>query len=191
MGAAFLGRVATEGAPIVIVLLALDRTADVWLGGLLVGAATLPHIITGPLAGHLRDRTGRPVAITAVAAVVVAAAFTVIAATIGRIPWPLLVLAALISGSAGPLLLGGLSSLIGDLVAPDRRRAAHALDSATYNLAGIAGPGLGAAVAAAVSPAAGLYCLAAAAAAAAGCGPSKKAGGIKAPPPAVAPPGGI
>ncbi|NDL57482.1 MFS transporter [Phytoactinopolyspora mesophila] len=191
LGAAFFGRLAEEGAPVVVVLLALDRTGDVWLGGLLVAATTLPHIVTGPLAGHLRDRTGRPVAVTALAAMLVAAAYTTLAATTGLVPWPLAILSALAAGAAGPLLLGGLSSLIGGLVTPAGRPAAHAVDSATYNVAGIAGPGLGATVSAVVSPAAGLYCLAAAAAAGAICATSIPPGHDKARQTPGTPPGGI
>ncbi|WP_166354785.1 MFS transporter [Phytoactinopolyspora limicola] len=172
IGTALLGRTAEEGAPIVIVLLALDRTGQAWLGGLLVAAMTVPHVVTGPLGGHLRDRTGRPVAVTVAAAFVVAAALAGLASSVGHLSWPFTVLIALAGGSAGPLLLGGLSSFIGGLVSPDQRPGAHAVDAATYNVAGIAGPGLGALLAALASPAAAAYTLAAVAALAALCATS-------------------
>ncbi|NED94310.1 MFS transporter [Phytoactinopolyspora alkaliphila] len=168
VGAAFFARMAAEGAPVVIVLLALHRTGEAWLGGLLVAAATLPHVITGPLAGRVRDRTGHPVAVTVAAALIVAAALAALAGTTGVAAWPVVALFAVIAGTVEPLLLGGLSSLIGALVPADRRHTAHAVDAATYNVAGIAGPAAGAAIATVASPAIALVSLAAAAALGAG-----------------------
>nr|WP_158542680.1 MFS transporter [Phytoactinopolyspora halophila] len=141
-------------------LLVLERTGDAWLGGFVVAAMTLPHVVTGPLTGHLRDHLGRPVAVTATAITITAAAIATLAAVIGHVPWPVVTVTALLAGAAVPLLLGGLSSMVGGLAPPEHQRAAHALDSATYNVAGVSGPALGAGITAYASAATGVISLA-------------------------------
>lgn len=62
----------------------------------------------------------------------------------GVAPLPLVVVLALVAGGCGPMIFGGLSSRLDDVVPPARRPHARGLDAATYNVAEIAGPAAGA-----------------------------------------------
>ncbi|KUL22411.1 hypothetical protein [Actinoplanes awajinensis] len=57
--AAVGARLADEGARVAIVLLALERTGDARLGGLLVAALMVPHVLAAPLVGAAADRVRR------------------------------------------------------------------------------------------------------------------------------------
>ncbi|TAL24772.1 MAG: hypothetical protein EPN99_02490, partial [Frankiales bacterium] len=50
-------RLANEAARVAMVLLVLDRTGSPALAGAVVGALTLPALVTGPLLGAWLDRT--------------------------------------------------------------------------------------------------------------------------------------
>jgi hypothetical protein len=169
-------RLADEGARVAIVLLCLARTGSPGLGGLLVAALMVPHVIAAPLAGAAADFTRRRKAVYlgaffSYAVLITAAAFLIGPAT------PLAALALALAGCFAPLMIGGLSSLVGELAArgepasarPNgdesatrgepasagrnraevaaRRDRAFALDAGTYGVAGIAGPAVAAVIA--------------------------------------------
>ena len=156
------------GAGLGIVLLAVSRygtSHGAAIGGGLAAALTVTHLL-GPWAGRLVDgaRDARlPLAFGCVwyGMLLLAGAALV---RVGH-PWPAAA-CLLAAGAAGPLLTGGLSSLVRRLAAgPARARSADAL---TYGLAGTAAPGLVAAVAAVWTPLAALVLMAAFALVAAG-----------------------
>ena len=154
--AATLARTGDAGAGVGIVLLVVGRSGvrGAATGGLLMAALTAPHLL-GQWTGRLVDRAAdarRPLAV-ACALYGIALALAVLLLSRGW-TWPaagLLVLA----GACGPLLTGGLSSLVGGLGAATAR--GHGVDAATYGLAGSAGPAVVATLAALTSPAAGLW----------------------------------
>ncbi|MFI1994132.1 MFS transporter [Actinoplanes sp. NPDC020271] len=138
-------RLADEGARVAIVLLALERAGDAALGGLLVAALMVPHVLAAPLVGAAADRIRRRRLLYSTAFIWYGVSLAVAATLIGSWSW----VAALILVSAGclsPLMLGGLSSLLGELV-PENRARAFSLDAGTYGTAGIAGPAVAAVLA--------------------------------------------
>ena len=154
--AATLGRVADGGAATALVLFALDRTGGAAAGGVLAAATTLPHLVAAPAVGLLSDRV-RSVRLLYVSTFLIfAVGLLGVLAGLGRTPFVVPVVCALVAGSAGPLLSGGMTSLLGELVPAEMLPRAFAIDSGTYSAAGIAGPAMVAAVAGLVSPGAGL-----------------------------------
>lgn len=144
---AVLVRLGDEGARVALVLLALEKAASPALGGQLVAALMVPHVVAAPLAGALADRVRRRRLFHATALVLYGIALAGCALLVGRAPAAVPLLVAVLGGCVAPLVTGGLTSLLGEVVEPARRQRAFALDSTTYNLAGICGPALVAALA--------------------------------------------
>ena len=137
-----LVRVADEGARVALVLLALQRTGSAAVGGALVAALLVPHVVAAPAVGWLTDRARRPHALIAAAALGFAASLACVAAGLGRAPLPLMIAVLLIGGSCGPALTGALTSRLASLVPEPSLPRAFGLDSLGYNIAGIGGPAL-------------------------------------------------
>ncbi|MET8911856.1 MFS transporter [Micromonospora sp. NPDC004551] len=142
LAAAVTARLADEGARVAIVLVALDRTGRASLGGLLIAALMVPHVAAAPLAGAAADgvRHRKPLYVLAFATYALSLAGA--AALIGRFTAAAAAL-LVVAGCVAPLLLGGLSSLLGELV-PGCLPRAFVLDSASYGIAGIVGPAVAA-----------------------------------------------
>ncbi|MEU6073668.1 MFS transporter [Micromonospora sp. NPDC047074] len=143
--AAVAVRLTDEGARVAMVLLALERTGSTAYGGLLVAALMVPHVVAAPLVGAAADRVRRRRlfyigSLTGYAAALAGAAVLVETSRL------LTVALVIVAGCFAPLLIGGLTSLLSEL-APDRLKRAYGLDSASYSLAGIAGPALAAVLA--------------------------------------------
>ncbi|WP_229070116.1 MFS transporter [Actinoplanes sp. DH11] len=145
LAAAIGARLADEGARVSIVLLAIEQTGSAGVGGLLVAALMVPHVAAAPLAGAAADRARRRKPLYLVAFVAYALALTGSALLIGRANGAAAVL-LFAGGCLAPLLFGGLSSLLRELVPGDVGRA-FGFDATTYSVAGIAGPALAALVA--------------------------------------------
>jgi MFS family permease len=60
LGATVLARIGDEGARVSLVLLALDRTGSAAIGGTMVAALLIPHVVAAPLVGVLVDRARQP-----------------------------------------------------------------------------------------------------------------------------------
>ncbi|MFF0142342.1 MFS transporter [Streptomyces sp. NPDC005227] len=165
MQAALLARLASEGARVGLVLLAVDRTRSAGFGGAMVAALLVPSVVAAPLAGALADRVRRRRLFHAGCLVFYGTGLAAVADLAGRAP-ALVVLA--VAGAAGcctPLLTGGLTSLLSDLLPPTARARAFSLDAVSYNLAGIAGPALASVLAVTTSSAFAVVALGAGAAA--------------------------
>jgi MFS family permease len=159
VGTAVCARLADEGARISILLLALERTGRPGLGGLLVAALMVPHVLAAPVVGGIADTIRHRRAFYAGVFLAYAALLAGATALIGRsAPAAAVVLVA--AGCCAPILIGGLSSLLGEL-AGDRLDRAFGMDVTSYSIAGIAGPALAAGVAAAAGAAWSLVALAA------------------------------
>ena len=158
-------RTADEGARVALALLALERTGNAGLGGVLVAVLLLPHVLAAPVVGLLVDRSRRPAVLLGAAAIGFGAALLTAALALGRLPAPVVLAVLLAGGCCGPALTGGLSSRVGTLVPADRLPRAFGVDSLTYNTAGIAGPAVAAVLAGAVSAGTATLVLGAAAAA--------------------------
>ncbi|WP_433295333.1 MFS transporter [Actinoplanes sp. CA-030573] len=108
----------------------------------------VPHVLAAPLVGGVADAARRRRAFYLAAFLAYAALLVTAALLIGRLT-VVAAVALLAAGCAAPLLIGGLTSLLGEL-AGDRLERAFGLDVTTYSMAGIAGPALAAVLAAAL-----------------------------------------
>lgn len=150
-------RVASAGSSVVLPILAVQRLHDVAIGGGLVAASLAPSVIMAPLVGVTLDRARHPQRLVAASGAVTAAAF-VLSAFLGSVPLWTIVVALLLSGAASPFFQGGLSSFVTDGFADERR--AYAADALSYNVGGVAGPGLAAIVVSLGAAGAGAFILA-------------------------------
>jgi hypothetical protein len=179
--AATASRTADEGMAPALALVVAATGRQPALAGVLVAAVGFPHVLAGPLAGAALDASRHRRALLALAPAVVGAALAGIALALGHLPDVLCVALAALAGCFGPLLTGGLSAQLTQL---DSAGGALALDGATYNVAGIAGPAVVAAGAALTGAVPAALCLAALAVGAAGavltlpagCTPTERGG---------------
>ncbi|MEV5431949.1 MFS transporter [Streptomyces sp. NPDC052701] len=156
-------RLADEGARIALVLLAMDRVHSASLGGLLVAALMIPHVVAAPVAGALADHVRRRGLLHGLGLAAYGTGLIAAAWTIGRLPTACVLLLVTAAGCCAPLLTGGLTGLLAELVPREVLPRVFSIDSATYNLAGICGPALAAALAALTGPGHALAALGAAA----------------------------
>lgn len=153
LAGAVLVRLADEGARVALLLLALERTAGPAFGGALIAAFMLPHVVAAPIVGGLADRTRHPRLLHAFGPLLFGASLAMASVGAGRLPAPLVLAAALIGGCGTPLLSGGLSGVLRQIVPKAQRQRAYGLDVATYNLASVCGPALAALLAARIGAA--------------------------------------
>ncbi|MEO3767289.1 MFS transporter [Streptomyces sp. B5E4] len=142
LATATCARLADDGMAVSVTLLALHRTGSAAQGAAVLAAWMAPHAVAAPLTGALAARArGAGAAFHVAALGVFAAAIAGVALTLGRAPVPVVLAVAALGGCCGPMVTGGLSSLLAGLVPDSGARArAYALDAATYNAAGIAAP---------------------------------------------------
>lgn len=118
------------------------------LGSTLLAGLTFAAALGGPLLGALLDRSRHPGRILASAIVFYAIGLAIIALTLGHMPvWASIVL-ALFAGLFMPAISGGWSSRLKSFIADEHMTRASAIDAATFNIAGLAGPGLAGLIAA-------------------------------------------
>ncbi|MFB6578383.1 MFS transporter [Streptomyces sp. NPDC056402] len=141
LAAALAARIASEGMGMAVVLLALERTGSAAHGAFVLTAWLAPHVLAAPLAGAAAARTRRPRLFHVGALAGFATAVAALTVLLGRAPAPLVLVVAVLGGSCGPMVTGGLSSLITGLVpaGPGRDRA-YGWDAATYNAAAVTAP---------------------------------------------------
>jgi predicted MFS family arabinose efflux permease len=159
LAAATVSRLADNTTPVALVLLVIARTRDARLAGLLVAAFTVPTLIAGPLLGAYLDRLRRKRLLFTACQLVLAVDLAAVLALTGHVPSGLLAPLALAAGGTSPVLTGGYSSLVPLVMPPGALGRANALDSASYGLAGIAGPAVVSALAGAFGVTAGFAAL--------------------------------
>jgi MFS family permease len=162
---ATMSRLADNAAAIALVLLIIARTGDPRLAGLVVGAFSVPTLVTGPVLGAHLDRMRRKRPLFAANQVLLAAALILVLVVAGHGPGWLLAMFGLCAGLTAPVLTGGYSSLVPLVVPAGALGRANALDSASYDVGGLCGPGLVAAIAGVFGAGAALGAVAAIAAA--------------------------
>jgi hypothetical protein len=143
--AAALARLADEGSRVALLLLVLAGGHGAAYGGLLIAALMVPHVGAAPLVGALADRVRRRRPLYAAGLLGYGAALLGAGLTAGPAPAAAFALAAA-AGCCAPLMIGGLTSLLGELPVGPLPRA-FGLDAASYSVAGIAGPAVAAVVA--------------------------------------------
>lgn len=157
---AIMARLANEGLRLALILTAAATPAGLKLGGLLVAAFLIPSIAAAPFVGRMADLSRKPTRLYSAAFVFNAVMIVLCGLSIGVLPAWITLLIAAIGGSVGPLMQGGLSSLVGTIVPKPLMHRAYALDVVTYNVSAILAPAIVAAVAGFVSPLASLMLLA-------------------------------
>jgi MFS family permease len=144
---ATVSRLADQSASIAVVLLVIARTHDPRLAGLVVAAFTVPTLVTGPVIGAYLDQLRAKRALFAANQTVLATALAGVVVLAGHVPGAVLIGLGLLAGLTAPVLTGGFSSLVPLVVPPGGLQRANALDAASYNVAGLAGPALVAVIA--------------------------------------------
>ncbi|MEU6863441.1 MFS transporter [Streptomyces sp. NPDC046876] len=141
LAAAVAARTASEGMGLAVMLLALERTGSAAHGAYVLTAWLAPHVLAAPLAGAAAARAGRPRLFHVGALAGFTAAAAALALLLGRAPTAVVLGVAVFGGSCGPMVTGGMSSLVAGLVpaGPGRDRA-YAWDAATYNAASVVAP---------------------------------------------------
>lgn len=156
-------RMVDAGAGVGLLLLTrsrLDAATAGRTGGLLVALFSLPHL-AGPLLARRLDLARDFRRLLGVAYVVMAVLLAAGAVALGTLPIIAVGAFVALAGFGGPLLTGGLSSRLADLVPADdlAQRRVEGLDATVYGLAGTAGPALVAAISGSISPAVALFTL--------------------------------
>lgn len=157
---AVVARVADTASITALVLAALERTGSPATGGILAAAVTVPHILAGPLAGALADRVRPPALLYVPSFLVFGLALVAVNATVGETAAIVPAVFAFVAGCVGPLLSGGMTGLLGGLMPRKALPRAFAIDTGTYNVAGLSGPVLVALIAAQASASAALLAIA-------------------------------
>jgi MFS family permease len=147
--AAALARLADEGSRVALLLAALEHGRGPAFGGLLVGALMVPHVLAAPVIGAVADRVRHRRLLYVGCLLGYGAGLATGATLIGPAP-VLAFVAVVLAGCLAPLLLGGLTSVLAEIVPGDPQRA-FGLDATSYGAAGIAGPALAAVLAAATN----------------------------------------
>ena len=145
-------RLANEAARVAMVLLVLDRTGSPALAGTVVGALALPALLTGPVLGAWLDRTDHRRWVFVANQLLLLVVLLGLLAVTGTAPSYVVVLLSLLAGVTAPVLTGGFTGLIPPLVPAPHLRRAYGAEATSYNLAGVVGPALAGALAAATSP---------------------------------------
>lgn len=148
LAGATLARTADAMSGPAVLLLGLAVVGSSGPASLLFAGLTVASAVGGPVLGVLFDRSARPGRLLASALCVYGAGLTVAAVTLGRWPLAVVVGVAVAAGLFVPALSGGWTAQLGDVVPePGLLRRAQSLDASTYNVGGLAGPGITAAVA--------------------------------------------
>jgi hypothetical protein len=147
--AAVLSRIPAAGGVVVFPILGLRELDDLSAGAVLVAAALAPSVVLSPLVGAVLDSSRHPRLYLFGAGVVSASGYAT-AALLGSVPFGVVLVALVVAGCATPVLMGGLSSFVTGLIAPER--TAYASDTLAYSIAGVGGPALCSAVIAISSP---------------------------------------
>jgi MFS family permease len=137
---ATLVRLADDGSRVLLLLLAIDQLGSASVGGLLVACFLLPHVLAAPTMGALADRAIHRNRFQAGALLGFGLCLASVGALAGSAPIGILVLISLAGGCLGPLVTGGMTSLLALLAPPDARERLYGFDVLSYNAAGIVGP---------------------------------------------------
>ncbi|MFC4498337.1 MULTISPECIES: MFS transporter [Streptomyces] len=113
----------------------------------LLAGITISAALGGPVLGALLDRAGRPGRLLAGALVLYAAGLGTILVGLGRSPFAVILLIAVVTGLLGAALSGGWTAQLPRVALGDRLPRATALDAMTFGVASLAGPALAGGVA--------------------------------------------
>jgi MFS family permease len=144
-----------------LLLLGFAVTGRPATGSALLAGLTIAAAVGGPAFGAVLDRSPRPDRVLALTLIAYAVGIIVVAATVGRLPVPLVVLIALAAGLFNPAVAGGWTSQLPRVVTGTALDRGFALDAMTYSAASLAGPALAAVIAAGFGARTAVLCAAA------------------------------
>lgn len=147
LAGALVARTGDDMAGPALLLAALARTGSATGASSLLAAVTVSAAVGGPVFGALLDRAARPGRLLAGALLLYAAGLAVILGGLGRVPFAVTLLVAVVAGLLGPPLSGGWTAQLPRVVPGERLPRANALDAMTFGVAGLAGPALAGGVA--------------------------------------------
>ncbi|MFB7497898.1 MFS transporter [Streptomyces sp. NPDC056161] len=150
LAGALAARTGDEMSGPALMLAGLARTGSAAAAAALLAGVTVAAAVGGPVLGALLDRVARPGRLLATALVLYAAGLTSVLLGLGRLPFPLSLLLAVVTGLLGPALSGGWTAQLPHVVPADRLPRANALDAMTFGAASLAGPALAGGAAAAL-----------------------------------------
>ncbi|MFF2780953.1 MFS transporter [Streptomyces sp. NPDC058052] len=110
--------------------------------GTLLACATVAAAVGGPLLGTLLDRARRPGLLLAGMLAGYAAGLGAVLLGLGRLPFAVTALFAVVTGLMGPALSGGWTAQLPRIAPAGRMARLHGLDALTFSLAALAGPAL-------------------------------------------------
>ncbi len=140
--AATIARSATEAIPPAVLLVAVATGSSAANGALLLSCYVAAGALAGPFVGAALDRTSRPKRALGAAMGLLAASLVGVALGLGHFPFWLLAILAGLAGLGQPAPTSGWTAQLPRIVSERSISGAYALDSATYNIGMIAGPGL-------------------------------------------------
>ncbi|MEU8885596.1 MFS transporter [Streptomyces hydrogenans] len=108
----------------------------------LLACVTVAAAVGGPVLGALLDRARRPGRLLAGALALYATGLGAVLLGLGRLPFGVTALFAVVTGLMGPVLSGGWTAQLPALAAADRMPRLHGLDALTFSVAALAGPAL-------------------------------------------------
>ncbi|HSE29328.1 MAG TPA: MFS transporter [Candidatus Saccharimonadales bacterium] len=112
------------------------------LGSTLLAGLTFSAAIGGPLLGAVLDRSERPGRTLALSLGLYAVGIGLIAWSIGHVPATISFALALLAGIFMPAISGGWSSRLKSFNPKEHMTRVSAIDAATFNIVGLAGPAL-------------------------------------------------
>jgi MFS family permease len=148
LGGTSASRAGDEMTGPALLLLGFAVTGRPATGSALLAGLTVAAAVGGPVFGALLDRSPRPDRVLALTLSAYALGIVAVAAAMGRVPAPLVVVIALAAGLFNPAVAGGWTSQLPRIVTGSLLSRGFALDAMTYSAASLAGPALAAAIAA-------------------------------------------
>ncbi|MFE0339897.1 MFS transporter, partial [Streptomyces sp. NPDC058955] len=142
LAGAFAARTGDEMSGPALTLAGFAAAGSTSRAGTLLACVTVAAAVGGPLLGALLDRARRPGRLLAGALVLYAAGLGAVLLGLGRLPFGVTALLAVVTGLMGPALAGGWTALLPRPASADRMPRLHGLDALTFSLAALAGPAL-------------------------------------------------
>ena len=148
LGGTAVSRAGDEMAGPALLLLGFAVTGRPATGSALLAGLTIAAAVGGPVFGALLDRSPRPDRVLALTLSAYVLGIIALAATVGRLPVPLVVLIALAAGLFNPAVAAGWTSQLPRIVTGPVLSRASALDAMSYSVASLVGRALAALIAA-------------------------------------------
>ncbi|MFE6667361.1 MFS transporter [Streptomyces sp. NPDC057697] len=142
LAGAVAARTGDEMSGPALMLAGFARAGSATEASALLAGITVSAVVGGPVLGVLLDRAGRPGRLLAGALVLYATGLGMILVGLGRLPFAVTVLIAVLTGLLGPALSGGWTAQLPRVAPGGRLPRANALDAMTFGAASLTGPAL-------------------------------------------------